>query len=579
MGIKKMTDISRYISMPVFSIIIVAVLLLDATFYNSIRTNVETNCREIGNARLTWVQQSLERYVTITSVMEGRVKEPGGPHVPDRAKLADFVKMDNALRSIQIIQEDGTFTGYNQDADIRDFKNPMDSSLHNLAREVRRSGNVSITPSMEVGNGLRDIVVLRPVFLPDDKGNRHFWGYILAIIDTRIFLKDANVSNLEDQNILCSLIHTEGDGTVSEVYENGNYGEDSLVISREIYGDSWTLYLHPKGPWVNPWIIVVITWAGLLTALTLAVLARCNARFRRMGTTDPLTGVYNRTGGDWTVRHYLEAHQNEPALVMAVDIDNFKIINDVYGHEAGDEALCQFTRDMKETFGQSAVITRNGGDEFIIFCGYGWSRKAAEAIDCFTEKPHIITYKGKEIQFSASLGLARYPEQDRDYRNLCIKADYALYGAKLNGKSRWQEFDPDLRLKDTRTQLGFNLTDIGNEMPGAMAVYRADDRSILFASSTLVELMECDSLDDFMKYTKMSLDRIFPDSEKAAAEAAIDRQLENPANRHRFYFITANILTKKGNLRPVEIRGHRSHNANYGDVFYIFLYEKEQKES
>lgn len=511
--------------------------------------------------------------------MEGRVKESGGPHVPDRAKLADFVKMDNALRSIQIIQDDGTFTGYNQDADIRDFKNPQDSSLHNLAREVRRSGNVSITPSMEVGDGLRDIVVLRPVFLPDDKGNRHFWGYILAIIDTRIFLKDANVSNLEDQNILCGLIHTEGDGTVSEVYGDGNYGEDSLVISREIYGDSWTLYLHPKGPWVNPWIIVVITWAGLLTALTLAVLARRNARLRRMGTTDPLTGVYNRTGGDWTVRRYLEAHQNEPALVMAVDIDNFKIINDVYGHEAGDEALCQFTRDMKETFGQSAVITRNGGDEFIIFCGYGWSRKAAEAIDRFTEKPHIITYKGKEIRFSASLGLARYPEQDRDYRNLCIKADYALYGAKLNGKSRWQEFDPDLRLKDTRTQLGFNLTDIGNEMPGAMAVYRADDRSILFASSTLVELMECDSLDDFMKYTKMSLDRIFPDSEKAAARAAIDRQLENPANRHRFYFITANILTKKGNLCPVEIRGHRSHNANYGDVFYIFLYEKEQKES
>lgn len=110
---KKMTGISRYISMPVFSIIIVAVLLLDAAFYNSIRTNVETNCREIGNARLTWVQQSLERYVTITSVMEGRVKEPGGPHVPDQAKLADFVKMDNALRSIQIIQDDGTFTGYN----------------------------------------------------------------------------------------------------------------------------------------------------------------------------------------------------------------------------------------------------------------------------------------------------------------------------------------------------------------------------------------------------------------------------------------------------------------------------------
>ena len=82
MGMKKMTGKSRYISMPVFSIIFVAVLLLDAAFYNSIRTNVETNYRETGNARLTWVQQSLERYVTITSVMEGRVKEPGGPMSP-----------------------------------------------------------------------------------------------------------------------------------------------------------------------------------------------------------------------------------------------------------------------------------------------------------------------------------------------------------------------------------------------------------------------------------------------------------------------------------------------------------------
>lgn len=191
--------------------------------------------------------------------------------------------MDNALLSIQIIQDDGTFTGYNQDADIRDFKNPLDSSLQNLAREARRSGNVSITPSMEVGNGLKDIVVLRPVYLPDEKGDRHFWGYILAIIDTRLFLKDANVSNLEDQDILCGLIHTEGDGTASEVYGNGDYRKDALVISREIYADYWAMYLRPVGSWVNPWIMVLITWAGLLTALALSVLARGHCRLRRGG--------------------------------------------------------------------------------------------------------------------------------------------------------------------------------------------------------------------------------------------------------------------------------------------------------
>ena len=575
---KKMAELIRFISMPVFSVIFVAVLILDAALFQSMSTNMETNIRETGEARLAWIEQSLERYVTITTVMEGRVKESEGRTVPDQTKLADFVKMDNALRSIQIVQEDGTFTGYNQDADIRNFTNPETGSLKKLALEARRSGNVSITPAVEVGEGLRDIVVVRPVFLSDGKGDPHFWGYIFAIIDTRIFLGDANVSNLKDQDILCGLFHTEGDGTVSSLYENGDYRKEALTVSREIYADQWTVYLRPEGPWVNPWIIVLTTWAGILTALALAVLARRNAKLRRLGTTDALTGVYNRNGGDWAVKRYLESHEDQPALVMAVDIDNFKIINDVYGHEAGDRALCQFTKDMKKIFGRHTFITRNGGDEFIIFYGDGLTGEAARAIDRFIGEPHEITYKGKKIQFYSSLGFARYPNQDRDYRNLCIKADYALYGAKLNGKARWKEFDPELTPEDTRTQLGFNLTDIGNEMPGAMAVYRAEDKHILYASSPLVELMECENLDDFMKYTAMALDRIFPDSLKRKAEEEIGRQMKDPANRRRRYFIETEILTKKGNRRPVEIRGHLNRNTNYGDVFYVFLYEKEQKE-
>lgn len=139
---KKMTELIRFVSMPVFSVIFVAVLILDAALFQSMSTNMETNIRETGEARLAWIEQSLERYVTITTVMEGRVKESEGRTVPDQTKLADFVKMDNALRSIQIVQEDGTFTGYNQDADIRNFTNPETGSLKKLALEARRSGNV-----------------------------------------------------------------------------------------------------------------------------------------------------------------------------------------------------------------------------------------------------------------------------------------------------------------------------------------------------------------------------------------------------------------------------------------------------
>ena len=438
---KKLKELICLVSMPAFSIIFIAVLLLDAALYHSMYTDMQASLHEVGEARLAWIEQSLQRYVDITEIMEGRVVGKVGKAVPDQAKLADFVKMDAALRSIQLVQADGTFHGYNQDSNIRYFLHVEDSPLGKVAENTRKTGKVSITPSVEVGENLYDIVVLRPVYLTGEDGSRQFWGYIMAIIDTDIFLHDANITNLKDQYVLCGLFHREGDGTIRSLYENGNYSHDALTLERVLFDDIWIIDLRPDGPWVNPWLMILTTWDGVMTALAVGVLLRRNARLRRIGTTDALTGVYNRNGGDWAVKRCLEMHGGRPALVLAVDIDNFKIINDVYGHEAGDRALCQFTKDMKETFGHRAVITRNGGDEFIIFCGYGFTAQAAQAIDTFTSRPHEIIYKGKAVRFFSSLGFARYPDHDTDYRSLCIKADYALYGAKLNGKARWKEFD------------------------------------------------------------------------------------------------------------------------------------------
>ncbi|MGN0955393.1 diguanylate cyclase [Dialister sp.] len=574
---KKLAELIRFISMPVFSVIFIAVLILDASLYQSISTNTETNVREIGDARLAWIQQSLERYVDITEVMESRVAEAQGERIPDVAKLADFVKMDAALRSIQIIQADGRFSGFNQDANIRDFRDLSSGSLKDLADYTKRTGYVSITPSIEVGEGLHDIVVLRPVFLTGEQGTQHFWGYILAIIDTDIFLSDANIKSLEGQNILCGLFHTEENGTVSGLYENGAYRKDAVKQSRNIYGDQWTIYLRPQGPWVNPWIIFLTTWAGILTAIALAVLVRRNASLRLMGTTDALTGVYNRNGGDLAVGKYLEVHEEEPALVMAVDIDNFKIINDVYGHEAGDRALCHFTEDMKETFGKHIFITRSGGDEFIIFAAGRQETWMTKAIEQFTGTPHVFSYNGQDIHFSASLGYACYPSQDRDYRSLVLKADYALYNAKLNGKAGWRKFEEELTEENTRTQLGFNLTDIGNEMPGAMLVYEAENKKILFASSRLIKIMECGNLDDFMNYTCSHVFRLFPQGQEEGIQKEIERQMNRSDNRRRLYFVHALMMTKKGNVKPVSMMGHLNHNANYGDLFYVFLYEERGK--
>lgn len=227
---KKLKELICLVSMPAFSIIFIAVLLLDAALYHSMYTDMQASFHEVGEARLAWIEQSLQRYVDITEIMEGRVVEKEGKAVPDQAKLADFVKMDAALRSIQLVQADGTFHGYNQDSNIRYFLHVEDSPLGKVAENTRKTEKVSITPSVEVGENLYDIVVLRPVYLTGEDGSRQFWGYIMAIIDTDIFLHDANITNLKDQYVLCGLFHREGDGTIRSLYENGNYSHDALTL-------------------------------------------------------------------------------------------------------------------------------------------------------------------------------------------------------------------------------------------------------------------------------------------------------------------------------------------------------------
>lgn len=564
--------------MPVFSVIFIAVLILDAFLYNSVVTNGENEMQEVGAARLSWIQQSLERYVTITDIFSAKIEQKDGAKLPSQSEMVSFVSMDNALRSLQIIADDGRYLGYNQDPDILYFDKNLPRGVKKALAETDKTGDVTVTPCVDVGNNLKDILVVHPVYSHPNSGKRQRWGYVVAVIDTDLFLQDANVTSLREQGIASGLFHTEEDGTVTSIYEDGPYTKSPVKISRKIYGDLWNLYVRPMDYWMNPWILVVTTRAGILTALALAHAMRRNSRLRKISSTDPLTGVYNRNGGDRAVNSYLQDHGDKQADVMAVDIDNFKIINDVYGHAAGDEALQTFTKRMKEIFGKHITITRNGGDEFIIFCPLTYGEDIRSAMTRFTHEPHTFVHEGKEISFYASLGCARYPDQGRDYRSLCIKADYALYGAKLNGKAGWKQFADGQKETEERTQLGFNLTDIGNSMPGALLVYRADDtKQILYVSRYLVQLMECGSLEEFQVYTRSQAGRIFaPDVAKQVHES-IEEQLANPKNIHKAFFLTAPIRTLQGHNRVIDAIGRHTHNPYYGELFYIFLYDENDR--
>lgn len=107
----------------------------------------------------------------------------------------------------------------------------------------------------------------------------------------------------------------------------------------------------------------------LLTGLTAALLILDENRqeLRKLALTDALTGIYNRHGFDKHVTVYMKQYPEKHCVGVQFDIDDFKLINDIYGHASGDKALQLLAESMRKFFPEHAVLGRNGGDEFCIF--------------------------------------------------------------------------------------------------------------------------------------------------------------------------------------------------------------------
>lgn len=85
-----------------------------------------------------------------------------------------------------------------------------------------------------------------------------------------------------------------------------------------------------------------------------------------LSVTDPLTGLLNRKGFDEELHIIIGEHSDISCVGIQMDIDDFKFINDVYGHSVGDMALKTLAQSMKDCFAENAVLCRNGGDEFSV---------------------------------------------------------------------------------------------------------------------------------------------------------------------------------------------------------------------
>ena len=134
---------------------------------------------------------------------------------------------------------------------------------------------------------------------------------------------------------------------------------------------------------------------------------------------------------------FIKGNKSEKHALLFIDFDNFKNVNDNFGHIQGDKILVKLADKIKKVFNDGEFVSRVGGDEFVVFIGSYDSfsevrrktRLLLEAMDTNYKKD------GKTIELSGSIGVSIYPENGNSYSQLVECADQACYKVKANGKN------------------------------------------------------------------------------------------------------------------------------------------------
>lgn len=158
---------------------------------------------------------------------------------------------------------------------------------------------------------------------------------------------------------------------------------------------------------------------------------------------DPMTGLYNKSVSKKLIEDHLESAPNDIQGLFVLDIDNFKGINDNYGHHNGDRVLNMMAEILHNLFRKSDVVGRIGGDEFIVCMKDCYNEEyAMKKADQLSQDFADITSKAK-IAATCSIGVALYPNHGKDWDELFEKADIALYQAKRRGKNQYAVYCDD----------------------------------------------------------------------------------------------------------------------------------------
>lgn len=162
-------------------------------------------------------------------------------------------------------------------------------------------------------------------------------------------------------------------------------------------------------------------------------------RLAEAARLDSMTMLFNHEATFEYIKNVIENESSSQHALFMIDIDNFKALNDTLGHQAGDEFLIELAKELKNTFRESDIVGRIGGDEFFALMRNTFDmEKIEEKAKALLETIQDIASRYLKVNLSGSIGISIYPKDGKTLEELYTKSDAALYEGKRSGKKTYR---------------------------------------------------------------------------------------------------------------------------------------------
>ena len=303
---------------------------------------------------------------------------------------------------------------------------------------------VIIVPT-EIAEGKDGIVIRRPVFLDEDT----FWGFVSISFDMSYFLAEVNISELANQGYEYKLISNNSildEKTVILEYSEKELTSPASALISTVGGNFWTLSIEPIDGWIYLYeVIAVLFIAFIISALAASFMyaymtMKANAKeLEILSYRDALTNLNNPR----SYQEHMEdlSKKKLPYGLIFMDLNDFKKVNDTYGHEAGDALLNIVAKRLQNSIREKDKAFRIGGDEFVVVIHGTHDKKFFEGVIARMRQnvAREVTIGEISLTVSISAGYARCPEDGTKYEDVVKKADDAMYYNKRLMKARREQ--------------------------------------------------------------------------------------------------------------------------------------------